>query len=416
MNQPSPIQNRARGYLKTYLGIIGIIGVFTLGIFIGRTTQVTRFLSHADQENPAAPLSSEKKREAPIKSVSFDQFWDVWDILKRDALKSNVKDTELFYSSLEGMVYALNDPYSVYFRPSAAEEFNSDLSGELQGIGAEIGMKNEQIVVIAPLPNSPAERAGLRPGDHIMAINDESTAGFDVGTAVKKIRGAGGTVVTLTILSEGGVSKNIKITREKIVVPSLTSSLKKGNVAYFKLNQFNRETIPLMNAAIEKMPSNVRGVVLDMRGNPGGMLDVAVEVSSKWVGPDQVVVEEKGRLPEFQKVFKAQGEQSFKGKKTIVLVNKGSASASEIVAGALQDHKLATILGEATFGKGSVQNLYNFDDGSALKLTVAEWFTPLGRNINKEGVKPDIEFKQEWDKEKVGEDKMLDKALEILNK
>lgn len=256
----------------------------------------------------------------------------------------------------------------------------------------------------------------MRPGDKILAIDEELTAGFDVATAVKKIRGKPGTSVSLTLVSDEKpeVSKKVKIAREKIIVPSLTYSLKKGNVAYVKLNQFNQETTPLLDSAIAKMPDQVRGVILDLRGNPGGRLDTAVEVASRWIGPENIIVEERGRLPEFQKKFYAQGSQSLKGKKTIILINKGSASASEIVAGALQDYKLATIMGERSFGKGSVQNLYDFDDGSALKLTVAEWFTPNGRNINKEGIKPDTEFKQEWDKEKVGEDKMLEKALELL--
>jgi carboxyl-terminal processing protease len=412
MDHHSSEDRRARTYLKTYLVIIALIGMFALGVFAGRHDYVEPKNSKAQVTIPNPQINNDGSTTTSGGKIDFQQYWQVWDILKQDAYKNNLKDSDLFYGSMEGLVNSLNDPYSLYFRPSAAEEFAKDLSGQLDGIGAEVGIKDNQLVIIAPLPDSPAQRAGLHPGDKILAINKESTTGLDTVTAVQKIRGPAGTSVTLTILNDTSKSsRDITIARARIVVPSLTYSLKEGNIAYIKLNQFNVDTPDLLDKAIAKMPDNLKGVVLDLRGNPGGLLDVAVEVASKWIDTGKVVVEERGRLPEFQKTFTARGGQPFKKVKTIILVNKGSASASEIVAGALQDDKLATLLGEQTFGKGSVQNLYDLPDGSELKLTIAEWFTPLGRNINKEGVKPDIEFKEDWAKEKVGEDAMLNKAL-----
>jgi carboxyl-terminal processing protease len=320
----------------------------------------------------------------------------------------------LFYGSLQGLVASLNDPHSIFFPPKEAEQFNKDISGEFEGIGAEIGIKNNQLVVISPLSGSPAERAGLRAGDKILAIDKEITVGMDTFTAVTKIRGASGTPVVLSIGREKQLKPfDLKIVREKIVAPSFTYILKPNNIVYLRISQFNQDTIPLFDAALEKMPKNIKGVVVDLRNDPGGYLQVAVQVASKWIPNGDMVVEEKGRVGILGS-FTSLGSQPFLGKKTVVIINKGSASASEILAGALQDYKLATIIGETSYGKGSVQDLKTFDDGSSLKLTIAEWFTPLGRNINKEGIKPDIEVKEDDAKAKTGQDAVLNKALQII--
>jgi carboxyl-terminal processing protease len=346
--------------------------------------------------------------------LEFSQFWDVWDKVKSKYVKQPIKDEDMFYGAIQGMVMSLGDPYSLYFPPKAAEDFAKDLSGELEGIGAEIGVKNNQLVVVAPLPDTPAEKAGLKPGDKILYIDKESTFGMDVSTAVSKIRGKADTKVVLTITRDGLTkAAEITITRLKINVPSILFSVKPNNVAYLRVMQFNDDTTSQLNRYIKQIQARgSRGIVLDLRNNPGGYLSAAIEMASQWV-TSGVVVSEKG-IDGQSNEHETQGPHLLSGIKTVVLINKGSASASEIVAGALQDSKKAILIGEQTFGKGSVQDFETFPDGSALKLTVAEWFTPNGRNINKDGIKPDIEIKEDWQNEKIGEDVVLSKALELI--
>ena len=412
--EQNPVRSRAHRYLKTYLVSFGLLSAFSVGVFFGHFFFLNEPVSKAQDQNAVAGLMFDT--DSPSSSA-FDtrQFWTVWNQIKTRYVKEGVKDQDLFYGSLQGLVSSLGDPHSIYFPPKEADQFSKDISGEFEGIGAEIGIKNSQLVVVSPLVDSPAEKAGLRAGDRILAIDKETTFGMDTFTAVSKIRGASGTPVVLSIGREKQPKPlDVRIVRTKIIAPSLVYSLKPGNIAYLRISQFNQDTVPRLEDAIEKMPKNVKGIVVDLRNDPGGYLQVAVQVASKWVPNGDMIVEEKGRTGILGS-FTSLGAQPFANKKTIVLINKGSASASEILAGALQDYKLATIIGETSFGKGSVQDLQNFPDGSALKLTIAEWFTPLGRNINKEGIKPDIEVKEDFEKEKVGQDSVLAKAISLIN-
>ncbi len=409
----SPIKLRAKKYAGVYLSVILFIISFGMGLMVGKTWYVQKQITGPDGNVQLDKVLS-LNRAINHSSLDFNQFWDVWDRVKAKYVKQDVAEKDMFYGAIQGMVASLGDPYSLYFVPKAAEEFAKDLSGELEGIGAEIGVKNNQLVVVSPLPDSPAERSGLRAGDKILDIDKVSTFGMDVSTAVSKIRGKANTKVVLTI-TRGGLAKSseITITRAKINVPSVLFSVKPGNIAYLRVMQFNGDTNMQFNKYIKQIQSRgIKGVVLDLRNNPGGYLDSAIYMASEWVtsGP---VVSEKGRDGQ-GKDNETEGEHRLAGIKTIVLVNKGSASASEIVSGALQDTKNAILIGEQTFGKGSVQDFETFPDGSALKITVAEWFTPNGRNINKEGIKPDIEIKQDWANEKIGEDVILKKALELI--
>lgn len=413
MDSSSPQMNRASRYLRTYAAGLLIIGAFGVGILVGHGF-FQKSISHAqDIQNGNVILNL--NAPSVTSTVDFQEFWTVWNRIKDQYVKDGVKDQDLFYGSLQGLVASLGDPHSVFLPPQQADQFGKDLSGEFDGIGAEIGLKNEQLVVISPLADSPAEKAGLRAGDRILAIDKLSTFGIDTVTAVSKIRGPAGTPVVLTVGRDKAPKPlEIKIIRAKIVAPSLVSSIKNGNIAYIRLSQFNQDTTALLNEAISKFPKKIKGIVLDLRNDPGGFLNVAVEVASKWVPTGDLIVEEKGRSG-IMGSFKSSGDHPFKDVKTVILINKGSASASEIVAGALQDYKIATLVGETSYGKGSVQDLQNFADGSALKLTIAEWYTPFGRNINKEGIKPDVEVKVDWNKEKVGQDAVLAKALQIIN-
>lgn len=409
----SPVKDRAKKYIGTYLIIIFFIASFGMGIFIGRTWDVRNQLRGVSNATAIEKILN-LDRSANRSSADFNQFWDVWDKIQSSYVKESVSETDMLYGAISGLVGSLGDPYSLYFPPKEADQFAKDLSGELEGIGAEIGIKEEQLMVISPLPDSPAEKADLKAGDKILAIDKESSFGMDVNTAVSKIRGKAGTSVVLTISREGQKdSQEITITRSKIIIPSIIFSYKPNGIAYLRVMQFNEDTKKKMSKYVKEINSKpTKGIILDLRNNPGGYLDTAIDMASYWI-TDGPVVKEKGRNG-LDVQHNTSGAHPLANIKTIVLVNKGSASASEIVAGALQDTKKGILLGEQTFGKGSVQDLQDFADGSALKLTIAEWFTPNGKNINKEGIKPNIEMKEDWEKEKVGEDVILDAALELF--
>lgn len=347
--------------------------------------------------------------------INFNLFWEVWDVLKNDYVdKGKLTDKEMFYGAIKGMVGAAGDPYTVFLDPKLAEEFADDLAGTFQGIGAEIGIRKEVLTIIAPLPESPAEKAGLMAGDKIIAINGTSTMGIAIDEAINKIRGPKGTEVVLTILRNGeNKTKDIKIKRDTIVVKSVKTEVK-DKIFILKISNFNDDTAGLIDEAVKKIITlNPKGIILDLRNDPGGYLETAIKVASEWVEDGIVVTEKFGE--DKKNDFTAEGLARLKNYKTVVLVNGGSASASEIVAGALKDYGLATIVGEQTFGKGSVQSLENFSDGSALKVTVAKWYTPKGVNINEQGIKPDIEVKLSEDDYNNNRDPQMDKATEIIN-
>lgn len=387
---------------------------FGMGVLAGQSIFVKKQISGEQGRVEISKVINLNRSLSHSDSVNFNQFWEVWDRVKAKYVKQPVKDTDLFYGAMQGLVYGLNDPYSVYFPPKPAADFSKSLSGEFSGIGAEIGIKNNQLMVIAPLPDSPAEKAGLRPGDKILAIDRKITTGMDVNSAVEKIRGPSGSTTTLTIARDGITKANdVIIARAKINVPSVLFSVKPGNIAYLRIMQFNESTMPDFRKYVREIKNKkMGGLVLDLRNNPGGYLDSAVSMGSEWIKEGRIVSERFSNGEE--NVHETEGDHALSGVKTVVLVNGGSASASEIVAGALQDTKLAKIVGEQTFGKGSVQDYETLPDGSALKITVAEWFTPGGHNINEKGITPDILVKEDFDKEKVGEDVMIDKALQLL--
>lgn len=412
---PTPSKARFSKYIGVYLAIILFVCAFGLGVLAGQAYYVKKQIQNENGQIEISKVINLNRTLNKSDEVNFNQFWEIWDKIKQKYVNTDVKDVDLFYGAIQGMVYALGDPYSVYMIPKTADEFAKDLSGEFEGIGAEIGIKGGQLTVVSPLTDSPAEKAGLRAGDRILAIDKVSTFGMDVNTAVNQIRGKAGTEVVLTI-TRNGASKafEVKIIRDKINVPSVNFSWQGDKVAYIRVLQFNEDTETQFDKYADRLTKEgAKGIVLDLRNNPGGFLDTAVSMGSEWVD-NGVIVSEKSDSGS-GKDHPVVGQHRLLGYKTVVLVNGGSASASEIVAGALQDHGKATIVGEKTFGKGSVQDFETFSDGSALKLTVAEWYTPNGRNINKDGIKPDIEFKEDWENEKVGEDTMLDKALELLS-
>lgn len=340
-------------------------------------------------------------------SVNFDQYWKVWDHIK-EKYAGEVDEVDLFYGSLKGMVNTLDDPYSKYMPPKESKEFSKSLSGEFEGIGAEIGIRENRLTVVTPLDQSPAKKAGLRAGDKILAIDGEDTKGITVEKAVQKIRGEGGTEVTLTVLHDGeNDSVDITITRDKINIPTVNFSMKEGGIAYLQIRYFNQNTWDQFNQAIKQIQEeSPRGIILDMRNNPGGFLKTSIDVASEWVREGTIV--SQGEDGDINKRFKTNGSHRLADIPTVVLVNKGTASGAEIVAGALRDHNAATVIGKQTFGKGSVQDLKIFPDGSSIKLTIAKWYTPSGDLIDQKGIKPDIVLDKLYKKVKNSEGELRD--------
>lgn len=349
------------------------------------------------------------------KDVDFNLFWQVWDLLHKDFVKKDkLNEKELFYGAIHGMVAAAGDPYTVFMNPKVAAEFDSDLAGTFEGIGAEIGIKKGELTVIAPLPETPAEKAGLRAGDKIISINNESTVGMTVEQAVSKIRGPKNSQVVLKIFRQDfDQPKDFKIARDVITVKSVRTEARKDGIFVITITNFNNDTEQLFaKAASQAVEANPKGIILDLRNNPGGYLDTAIEVASRWI-EDGIVVTEKFS-DQKKNEYLARGLARLKDFPTIVLINQGSASASEIVAGALQDTGKAKLVGKQSFGKGSVQILENLSDGSSIKITVAQWLTPKGNNINEQGIKPDVEVDLTEKDYEAGKDPQLDKAVEML--
>ncbi|MDD5173025.1 MAG: S41 family peptidase [Patescibacteria group bacterium] len=363
------------------------------------------------QQRPSKSLSSDTSAD-----VYFDNdlFWHVWSTLKENYVKQPIEDKDLFYGALKGLVMGIDDPYSVFLKPELAKKFIEDMAGSFEGVGMELGVKDGHLTVIAPLPDTPAFRAGIRSGDKIFAIDDQDTSNMGLDEAVLLIRGPKGTVVKLTIWREGETkTEDVEITRDVINIKTVSWELKENKIAYLNISHFSEDTwADFQDIAIVIIKANPQGLILDLRNNPGGYLDAAVNIAGYWTGEEVIVVSKDAQGEE--KKYQANNDGDLKHIPTIVLVNQGSASASEILAGALQDYKRATILGEKTFGKGSVQELEGLNDGSALKLTVAYWYTPLGRSINEEGIIPDIEIEMTDDDYLHDRDSQLSKALLML--
>jgi carboxyl-terminal processing protease len=352
----------------------------------------------------------------PIKASSqlnYSSVDQVYSVLKKD-FDGNLDKTKLVDGIKSGLVSAAGDPYTEYFSAADAKTFNNELSGSIIGIGAELGTNDQNnIVVVSPLSGYPAEKAGLKPKDIVAAVDGKTTQEMSVNAVVSKIRGKENTNVTLTIVRGATKPFDVTIKRQKITVPSVKYE-EDGNIGYIKISQFTNDTINLaQKAAQEFKDKNVKGVVLDLRGDPGGYLDAAVGVSSLWLEPGKTVVQEK-RGPTVISSQLARGGNILKGLPTIVLIDGGSASASEITAGALRDNGVAKLVGVKSFGKGSVQQVENFPDGSEMKVTIARWYTPNGKNIDKQGITPDTVVVISDQDAAAGKDPQKDKALQLV--
>ncbi len=358
------------------------------------------------------------------KNVDFGLFWDAWKVLKEKYVDADkIPNQDLLYGAISGIIGATEDPYSVFMPPSEAKDFSQEISGEFGGIGAEIGLRNGQITVVSPLKNSPAEKAGLKAGDKILKIDDTITVGLTTEEAVRKIRGEKGTAVTLTIARNGWEKqKEISIIRDIIKIPTLDWKIinesgkedSGGKILYIQLyNFYEKAPVLFYEAVLQSIFHNPRGIILDLRNNPGGYLEASVNIAGWFLNRGDIVVNEKFRSGETQP-FKASGTGLFKEIPVVVLINEGSASASEILAGSLRDDRGIKLVGKKSFGKGSVQEIVNFKDDSMVKITIAHWLTPKGQLIEKNGLTPDYEVDLTENDFNDKKDPQLEKAAEIL--
>ncbi len=373
-------------------------GIFYLGLSLGTAK---RTISITDSKQ--------------ILNEDFSLFWEAIDLVKqRHVHSSDVTDKQFLYGAINGALTAFDDPYTLFFEPEDAKKLDQDLSGVFGGIGAEIGMRNDQLIIIAPLKGNPAEEAGLLAGDKILEIDGIDTGVYTIEESVKHIRGEMGTVVKLLIFRDGwDKSKEFSVTRQVVRAPTLDWEMR-DNIAYFQIYNFNSNLPSAFDeAAFASFAAGTRGVVLDLRNNPGGFLDVATWLVSWFTERGQIATIEQFASGD-QRTILTYGNEGFAHLPVVVLVNKGSASASEIVAGALRDLRKIPLVGETTFGKGSVQEIQRLSDGSTIKVSVAAWLTPLGHEIDKLGLTPDFEvlFSEE-DIEKKN-DTQLARALELL--
>jgi carboxyl-terminal processing protease len=348
-------------------------------------------------------------------NVDFDLYWDVWDMLKREHVdRGNISEKELFYGSLRGLVSSVGDPYSEFMDPVENKEFEEDMSGSFEGIGAEIGIREGVLTIVSPISGTPADRAGLMPGDMIIEIDGESTKGMNINEAVSRIRGPRGEEVVLSIFRDGlDDILDIKIIRDTIVIKSVEHKDLGDGLFLIKISAFNSDTEKTLNDIIvEISEKEVRGVIIDLRNNPGGYLETAISILGEWISGEIAMIEDFGNGNKVK--YTARGLNRLNQYNNIVLINGGSASASEIIAGALSDYGQAVIIGEKSYGKGSVQALRSLKDGSALKITMAKWLTPSGRDINEKGIIPDIEVELTYDDYRNDLDPQLDAAIKFF--
>lgn len=406
-HNPKSEKNNVRKFIFKNLGhafLASIIFLSGFGIGSGRivisTDQLFRKTIQKDLPN----------------NLDYASIEEVYDTLRKD-FDGELDNKKILDGLKKGLAQASGDPYTEYMTAEEAKDFDSQLNGTFVGIGAELS-KDEQgnVVVVSPISGFPAEKAGLKSKDIIIEINGKTAAGISVNEAVKQIRGEENTVVKLKVVRDKAKELAFDITRAKITIPSVTNKILDGNIGYIQITRFSEDTVELSTAAANDFKAkNVKGIILDVRNDPGGLLDAAVKVSSLWLDSGDMILQEK-RDTLIVKNFKATGNPILRDIPTVVLINEGSASASEIIAGALHDNKAATLIGVKTYGKGSVQQLEKFGDGSVLKVTIARWYTPAGININKEGIKPDTEVKLDEEKFKAGTDTQLQAAEAFLKK
>jgi carboxyl-terminal processing protease len=393
-----------------------IAGALSGGFYFGRRGFEIEFVKN--KSLPITIINRDQRKQIGDNNVDFSQFWKVFEILESRYLERPLDGKKMLEGAIRGMTESLGDPYTSYFTPKESGDFTSSLNGQYEGIGCELA-KDDQgfVIVVSPISGSPAEIAGLKPRDKILAINGELAQSLVLNAAVSKIRGPEGTLVTLNIFrGDPQIAENkpfdVSIKREKILLKAVSWQDKGDGVAYIKVASFgdntNKEWDKSILEIMHQMP-NLKSVIVDVRNNPGGYLKGAVYLAGEFISSGAVVYEEdsQGNL----RSLDVEKKGLLTNKDVVVVINGGSASASEILAGALRDRRGAKIVGEKSFGKGTIQDSEDFEDGSSIHVTIAKWLTPNKTWVHKVGLTPDVDFKD--DEKTVGVDEQLDKAVEI---
>ncbi|MEN9649504.1 MAG: carboxy-terminal-processing protease, carboxyl-terminal processing protease [Candidatus Parcubacteria bacterium] len=399
--------------LITILFIAIVVGAFYGGFAAGKSST----LAANRIENII------NKTDGKSENVDFGLFWKTWTLLNEKFVATHnekpATDQDKVYGAIKGMVASLGDPYTVFFTPEEESQFESQIQGNFEGVGMEMGIKDDTLTVISALPGTPAKKAGIQSGDKLIKIDDKLSNGMTVDQAVKLIRGKKGTSVKLTMVREDKEPIEFTVVRDVINLPVIETSLdKKTNIFTIRLYSFSAQSASLFRSAMKEFStSKSNKLIIDLRGNPGGYLDAAVDMAGWFLPPGKVVVRQASGAGKSEIALRSQGPDIFNDSvKTVILVDNGSASASEILAGALSEYGKATLVGTATFGKGSVQEYIKVTPDTALKVTIARWLTPNGVSISEGGLKPQVEVKITKEDVAAGRDPQMLKAVEILSK
>ena len=405
--------------ILSYLGIFLVVFLFVAGSFV-----IGVYLGFDNRPAVSKITNVLNKESEDFDNVDFSPFWETWLLLDKkfvdpiNGQASVVSNEERVYGAISGLVNSLGDPYTVFLPPKEKENFDLSISGNFSGVGMEVGMRDGVITVISPLPDSPAKKSGILAGDKVLEIDGVSTAGMNIDEAVNLIRGEKGTVVKLLVRHEKvGRTEEISIVRDNIAIPSVESEfLEEERVFVIRVFNFSAPVQKeFRDALVLFAEKRTDKLIIDLRGNPGGFLDASIGIASWFLPKGEIVLREVSGATEEEKLYRSLGNNVFNDKlKLAILIDGGSASASEILAGALSEHGIATMIGEKTFGKGSVQELVNIDDKTSLKVTIARWLTPKGRSISENGLDPDIEVPITLADIEAGRDPQLERAIEYL--
>lgn len=399
------------------IGVIALIlGVFVAGAFLGTTKSVAKILTPKTAELASIPNTD-------LNNTDLSEFWYVWNLMDKKYPFTDKAPTnqEKIYGAISGLVNSYNDPYTVYFPPQEAKLFREQVKGSFGGVGMEVGLKDGYITVVAPIKDSPAEKAGLKAGDIITEINGEKTDNLTLDTAISKIRGEIGTMVDLGIARKGaGEIQHFKVIRDVVKLPVINTE-EKGDIFIISLYNFSENSAQLFTDALQEFTdSGKQKLIIDVRNNPGGYLEASVDIASYFLPIGKTIVRENSGEDTPEIIHQSKGYTMLRGKnpKIVMLINGGSASASEIVAGALSEQAGIKLVGTKSFGKGSVQELINLEDKSSIKITVAKWLTPKGHSISEKGITPDVIVEDKPVKNSAGEynDPQMEAAIKLLTK